>query len=311
MIVIDSLKKTSGLFPKGSVVTLGNFDGIHVGHAALVKRILAISKEKVIPSVVITYYPNPAIILQKNRKLKSIISQDLKREIFAESGIDYLVILPFTEEFSRMSAEDFLRDILIESIRASSIVIGFNHRFGKDRRGDFEFLKTHTGEMKFSVEKLDPVFFGDEKISSSLVRESVLQGNMEKATGLLGRNFSLSGSVITGHKRGNTIGFPTANLSIPEELITPLPGVYQTVVTWKGKSFSSMSNIGSNPTFGNEAMSIETYILDFEENLYGEIIKVEFLRRLRDEIKFSSVDDLISQLKQDEKDVRENLSKNL
>ncbi len=300
MRIIRDLNEISDEFSKGTAVTLGNFDGIHLAHQALMKKVIQSSILKNISSVVISYFPNPALVLGKNPNFKNIITQKEKETLIEISGMNFMVVMPFTQELADTSAEDFLENILIRKLNVKKIIIGFNHCFGKNREGDFEFLQKHSLRYGYEVEKFEPVFFGEEKISSSLVRASILQGDMEKASLLLGRGFDVEGKVIHGFQRGKSIGFPTANIDIPEEIILPPVGVYATHAVVGGKTFASMTNVGDNPTFENKGLGIETNIFDFSGDLYGENLKVIFEKRIRDEKKFPSVEHLIRQLRNDE-----------
>ncbi|MBE7412379.1 MAG: bifunctional riboflavin kinase/FAD synthetase [Leptospiraceae bacterium] len=301
MHIIRDLNRISDEFSKGSIVTLGNFDGIHLAHEALLKNLVTISKSKNLLSVVVTYFPNPALVLRKNSNFKNIVTQEEKEYLIKNCGVDFLVIIPFTQELANTNAEIFLKNILIEKLNAKEMIIGFNHCFGKNREGDFDFLLKHSKKYNFQVDKFEPVYFDEEKISSSLVRNLILQGDIEKANKLLGRGFDVQGKVKHGFHRGKQIGFPTANIEIPQEIILPPVGVYASQTEIKGDVYYSMTNIGTNPTFENNALSIETHILDYTGELHGKELKTIFVKRIRDEKKFSSIDSLVRQLHEDEK----------
>lgn len=282
------------------MVTLGNFDGIHLGHQALLERTKEISLEKGVPSCVVTYYPNPALVLGKDKDSGGITTQSDKETLIESYGIDWLIVVPFTLEFAQIEAEDFLKNVLIDGLGAKHILIGFNHCFGKGRRGDYELLKRYSSELGYELEKLDPVFLGNTKLSSSHVRSLLRSGKVEEAEECLGREFSVSGSVVEGHKRGRTIGFPTANVRPLPELILPGIGVYAGRTEIDGKTYPSMINIGNNPTFGDNIVSLESHIFDFSGDIYGKTVRILFTSKIREEIKFSGVDALVSQLKKDE-----------
>lgn len=282
------------------MVTLGNFDGIHLGHQALLERTKEISLEKGVPSCVVTYYPNPALVLGKDKDSGGITTQSDKETLIESYGIDWLIVVPFTLEFAQIEAEDFLKNVLIDGLGAKHILIGFNHCFGKGRRGDYELLKRYSSELGYELEKLDPVFLGNTKLSSSHVRSLLRSGKVEEAEECLGREFSVSGSVVEGHKRGRTIGFPTANVRPLPELILPGIGVYAGRTEIDGKTYPSMINIGNNPTFGDNIVSLESHIFDFSGDIYGKTVRILFASKIREEIKFSGVDALVSQLKKDE-----------
>lgn len=282
------------------MVTLGNFDGIHLGHQALLERTKEISLEKGVPSCVVTYYPNPALVLGKDKDSGGITTQSDKETLIESYGIDWLIVVPFTLEFAQIEAEDFLKNVLIDGLGAKHILIGFNHCFGKGRRGDYELLKRYSSELGYELEKLDPVFLGNTKLSSSHVRSLLRSGKVEEVEECLGREFSVSGSVVEGHKRGRAIGFPTANVRPLPELILPGIGVYAGRTEIDGKTYPSMINIGNNPTFGDNVVSLESHIFDFSGDIYGKTVRILFTSKIREEIKFSGVDALVSQLKADE-----------
>ncbi|RHX81577.1 bifunctional riboflavin kinase/FAD synthetase [Leptospira yasudae] len=300
MITIQTLDQAGKTIHSPCVVTLGNFDGIHLGHQALLDRVLQVSKQTGLSSCVVTYDPNPAIVLGKNPEMKSLMTFADKEEWIRRQGIDYLVVLPFNKELAEMSAETFLEDILLKQLKAKNIIIGFNHCFGKGRRGNYELLKEYSDKLKYSVEKVDPVFLEEIKLSSSYVRTLVSEGNVKEAARCLNRSYSVSGTVVGGHKRGRQIGFPTANVQFNPDILIPGIGVYAGFTTVEGTAYPSMINIGRNPTFGENAVTLESNIFDFQKEIYDQTVRVTFTERIRDEVKFSGVESLIAQLKQDE-----------
>ncbi|GBF39154.1 bifunctional riboflavin kinase/FAD synthetase [Leptospira johnsonii] len=300
MKILRSLENLKSNLKTSTVVTLGNFDGIHLGHQALLERTKEISLEKGLPSCVVTYHPNPALVLGKDKDLGGITTQADKENLIESYGIDWLVVVPFTLEFAQIEAETFLKEILIDQLGAKSILIGFNHCFGKGRRGDYELLKKYSSEYGYDLEKLDPVFLGATKLSSSYIRSLLREGKVEEAEECLGREFSVTGTVVQGHQRGRTIGFPTANVQPLPELILPGVGVYAGRTEVEGKTYPSMINIGNNPTFGDQSVTLESHIFDFSDDIYGKKVNVIFAKKIREEIKFPGVDALISQLKKDE-----------
>ncbi|XDD50805.1 bifunctional riboflavin kinase/FAD synthetase [Leptospira sp. WS92.C1] len=308
MITIQTLEQPGKSILSPCVVTLGNFDGIHLGHQALLDRVRNLSKETGLASCVVTYDPNPAIVLGKNPDMKSLMTLSDKEEWIRKQGIDYLVVLPFSKELAEMSAESFLEEILLKELKASRIVIGFNHCFGKGRRGTYELLKEHSPKLKYSVEKMDPVYLGEIKLSSSYVRGLISEGNVSEAAKCLNRSYSITGTVVSGHKRGRTIGFPTANVKTNPDILLPGIGVYAGYTTIDGIEYASMINVGRNPTFGENSLTVESNILDFQKDIYDQTIRITFTQRIRDEIKFSGIENLISQLKQDEIDSRKILN---
>lgn len=286
-------------FKEGSILTLGNFDGIHLGHISLLEKLKKIQELKKIPSIIVTYFPNPSLVLGKNKNLKPIYNEESKKEILKAFSPDYILTIPFTEEFSKNSASFFLEEILIKKLNAKHIIIGFNHFFGKGREGSFEFLKEKSSEFQFTVEKIEPVFFEGEQVSSSYIRNLISEGEIEKANSFLTRKFHLEGKVIKGFQRGRTIGFPTANLEIEENLLIPKIGVYAVNCIYHNQNFGGMLNIGFNPTFELKKLNLEVNLFDFDKEIYDETLKIEFLKYIRTEKKFSSIDELKNQLEQD------------
>ncbi|EOQ88961.1 riboflavin biosynthesis protein RibF [Leptospira yanagawae serovar Saopaulo str. Sao Paulo = ATCC 700523] len=296
MKIIRSLESIQNEFRNGSSLTLGNFDGIHVGHQTLLLRTVEKAKELGIPSVVVTYYPNPSVVLGKKPNFKYLSSEKEKEELIRGFGIDYLIVLEFTLELSKMSAEDFLENIMIKTLHAKHIVIGYNHFFGAERRGDFELLNSNKTKYGYTVELREAVLKKDSKISSSLIRGFLDKGEMEEAKILLGRNYHITGIVVEGAKRGRTIGFPTANLKVPSDKLLPSVGVYACFAKFDGKDHKGMVNIGYNPTFDGLGLHVEVNIFDFDENLYGKEIELEMVKKIREEQKFDGIETLKAQL---------------
>ncbi|EMO84614.1 riboflavin biosynthesis protein RibF [Leptospira santarosai str. AIM] len=261
---------------------------------------MQVSQKTGLASCVVTYDPNPAIVLGKKPEMKSLMTFADKEKWIRQKGIDFLVVLPFNKELAEMSAESFLEEILLKLLKAKDIIIGFNHCFGKERRGNYELLKEYSKKLKYSVEKVDPIFLKEIKLSSSYVRTLISEGNVKEAARCLNRFYSVPGTVVGGHKRGKKIGFPTANVLPNADILLPGIGVYAGFTTVAGIEYSSMINIGRNPTFGENAVTLESNIFDFQENIYDEEIKIAFTEKIRNEIKFSSVENLIAQLRQDE-----------
>lgn len=295
-------------FDQGTILTLGNFDGIHLGHITLLEKLKKAKEEKKIPSLILTYYPNPSVVLGKNKNLKPIYDEKSKKEILSHYKPDYILTIPFTEEFSKNSASFFLEEILIKKLNAKHIIIGFNHFFGKNREGNFEFLNSRADELNLKVEKIESIFFEGEQVSSSFIRNLISEGNISKANSFLSREFHLNGKVVKGFQRGRQIGFPTANLEIDENLLFPKKGVYAVNVIYDGIKFSGMLNIGYNPTFGLERLNFEVNLFDFEKEIYGEYLKIEFIKFIRDEKKFNSIEELKNQLEIDKLESKKILS---
>ncbi len=299
MQIFSNLNDIGSRFRDGSVVTLGNFDGIHIAHRSLIQKLNDASIEYTLPPVVVTYYPNPSIVLGKNKDLKYIYLEEKKFSIMESLGIQNVLVIPFTLELSELSAYEYIKQILHEVLNARHIILGYNHFFGKNREGDFDFLTKYSGEFKYSVSKLEPVFVGETKVSSSYLRSLLQEGNLEKAKEILVSPFSLSGEVIHGEKRGRTIGFPTANLKVDENQLIPGNGVYAGYITYNNITYKAMTNIGTKPTFGELNRTIEVNILNFNNDLYGKKIEFMFIKKIRDEKKFNGISELKTQLELD------------
>ncbi len=285
------------------VTTMGIFDGVHRGHRTLLDRLVQKAREEKSESVVITFSPHPRLVLeQKNKNLSFLTTIEEKIELLSKASIDHLVIIKFTTEFSNIPACDFVKDILVGKIGTKLLVIGYDHHFGRKGEGDFNTIRQCAKDLDFRVEQVEGFQTEDGVISSSLIRGALLKGNVEKANSWLGYPYSLGGQIIEGRKLGRQIGFPTANIKpSSEHKLVPSNGVYAVEVKFENKVLKGMLNIGSNPTVNEDPSlrSIEVNILDFNEDLYGRNITVVFRKRLRDEKKFKSLDELVVQMELD------------
>lgn len=286
-----------------SVVTLGNFDGIHLGHQTLIRGAVADAKRLQIPSVVLTFEPHPLKILAPERAPKTLLAHKDKMELLRALGVDVVVIQTFDREFAQMEAESFVRDVLLGRFHAVKIWAGKDLRFGQGRKGSVGDLTRWGIELGFDVAVVEPILIEGVRVSSSLIRELVSAGRMVEVRRLLGRYYFISGRVIRGHRRGREIGYPTANISSRAEVL-PADGIYATLFSVGGKQHLSVSSIGLNPTFGAGPRTVESFILDFHDEIYGAVIKLAFVKRLREEKKFTSVGDLTSQIRQDVADAQ-------
>jgi riboflavin kinase/FMN adenylyltransferase len=279
-------------------VTPGVFDGIHRGHQALIKRLL---KKKAGARVLLTYHPHPDLVLGKRKDPEGyeLFTYEEKLSLFQRYALDAVVFLPFTVELARMTALRYLKEILLGKLRAKHIVIGYDQCFGRGRKGDYAFLKLMSRKYDFAVDRVKAVRGFGPVISSSQIRASLAAGEPEKAARLLGHPYFITGIVVRGFQRGRLIGFPTANLEVPRSKVIPREGVYTARVMRDGKTYRAMVNIGKNPTFDGKQRSIEAHILDFEEDLYGQELRVHFHKRIRDEMRFSSVEELRLRLLRD------------
>ncbi len=288
----------SKLSTSGSVATLGNFDGIHLGHQALIRSAVEDAKRSGGPSVVLTFEPHPLKVLAPNRAPKLILAHKDKMRLFQSFGVDIVVIQNFDASFAQVEAEDFVRTCLVEGLKIKKIWVGQDLRFGRGRKGTVEDLIRWGVAYGFEVETVEPVMVEGERVSSSRIRHLVEQGRVDEAMPLLGRYHFISGKVVGGHRRGREIGFPTANISSRNEVL-PLDGIYATLLEVGDKPLLSVSNIGVNPTFGAGPRTVESFILDFDGSIYGEAVRLSFVKRIRAEKKFDSVEQLVTQMRGD------------
>lgn len=287
-------------------VGLGNFDGLHIGHMALVNTLINESKFNGLDSIIYTFTRHPENIMRKKLCTPLITTFDKKAELLSQTKLDYLYFDQFTDEFSRLEPYRFVKEILVDRLKMKLAVAGFNYRFGYKGQGDTDYLKRLGKELGFKVVVIPPIKADNTIVSSTTIRSFLEKGLMDKVFKMLGRHFSISGEVVSGKKIGRTIGFPTANIVPEAYLVLPLKGVYISRTLLDGKYHPSITNVGYNPTFGAmERPTVETYILDFDEDIYGKNIEVFFIERLRDEATFSSIDELIIQMKEDTAKVRE------
>lgn len=289
-----------------AIVTIGTFDGVHLGHQAVFKQMVDKARQIGGETVVITFFPHPRIVISPNdNRLRLITSQEDKIEHLRRSNIDNLIIINFTKEFSHTSSEDFIKDYVVRYIQPAILVIGYDHHFGSNRSGDFDTLSKLGMEFHFAVEKINEQDIEDITISSTKIRSALQQGDIKLANKLLGYSYSTSGIVRHGDSIGRTLGFPTANISIkPEYQIIEKTGVYATIAKVDGKDYPSMTYIGRRPTISNGLpTSTETYIMDFDGDLYGKEIRVTFVDRVRDEMTFDNLERLKSQIQEDKANI--------
>jgi len=291
---------------KKPVLTIGTFDGVHLGHRKIIDRLRDLAVKLNGESVIFTFDPHPRkVVAQGESNLRILTTMDEKIELFEQSGIDHLIIYPFTTEFAQLSYEQFVEQILVEQIHTKYLVVGYDHKFGKNRQGDFEFLKKCAVKLDFQIEKLDVLLMNESNISSTKIREAIQQGDFETANAFLGYEFVLHGTVVEGQKLGRKIQFPTANVetSDPDKII-PGYGVYAVKAKIQDQFYKGMLNIGSRPTINNNAdhRSVEVHLFDFEADIYGAPIELIFYKKLREEQKFASIDALKEQLSIDQTD---------
>jgi len=286
---------------KRSVVTIGTFDGIHLGHQEILSRLIKSSKNKDLNSVVLTFFPHPRIILNKYNEVKMIDTLDEKIIHLNEIGIDSLIIHPFDRNFSLLSANQFIKDFLVDKLKIKHIIIGYDHRFGKGREASVTDLKNYANDYDFTVEEIKAQEIEKITVSSTKIRNSINQGDIKTTEKYLGRYFNLTGKVVKGDGLGKKINYPTANIFIEETYkIIPKDGVYLVETIIKDKLFNGMMNIGHRPTIGTKNKSIEVHLFNFNEDIYGQVISITMISKIRDEKKFSSIQALKEQLVKDE-----------
>ncbi len=292
--------KTSGIPAlSGTAVGLGNFDGVHIGHAALIDKLVEVSQNQGLTSVIYTFMKHPENILRKKLLTPQITTTKKKIELLARYKVDYLYLAEFNEKFSQLSPEEFVKRILVDKLRVKLAVVGFDYRFGFEGSGNVAMLEYLGHKYNFDVVVVPPVLLDGEVVSSTAVREMLARGLVDKASRLLGRPYSIQGLVVRGRSVGAKLGFPTANIEPEKYLIIPRSGVYCTQTTVEGNALRSVTNIGKNPTFRLNRVSIETHILDFKQDIYDKTIEVFFNKRIRGEKKFNSIEELILQIKND------------
>ena len=283
---------------KATIATIGTFDGIHIGHQKILNSLARFAKENSLKSVVITFDPHPRKVINKKNSIELINTIEEKKEKIKTLGIDYLIVQKFDEKFSETEANKFV-EILKNNINIEKLIVGYDHRFGKNRNADINDLKKYGKELNFEVIEIDALEIEEVNISSTKIRSAIKDGNIRQANSYLGYNFFLGGEVVKGHSRGKELGFPTANLKIDEDKIIPKNGVYLVKSKIDHQDIYGMMNIGYNPTFNNKSKKIETHFFNLNKNLYGKIIKIELLEYIREEKRFETVDDLIQRLKLD------------
>lgn len=288
------------------VLTIGTFDGVHLGHRKIIDELCNRAKALNGESVIFTFDPHPRkVVAPGENSLRLLTTLEEKITLLEQSGIDHLIIYPFTKEFSQLTYEEFVEQVLVNQIHVKFLVVGYDHKFGKDRKGDYEFLKNCASRFDFQIEKMDVLLMNEAHISSTRIREAIQHGDFDTANAFLGYPFTLHGTVVEGQKLGRRIQFPTANIeaSDPDKII-PGYGVYAVKVKVNQQEFNGMLNIGSRPTVNHNAdnRSIEVHILNFEADIYGKTIELVFYKKLREEQKFSSLEALKEQLAKDKTD---------
>ncbi|MBI2259330.1 MAG: bifunctional riboflavin kinase/FAD synthetase [Flavobacteriia bacterium] len=291
---------------KNPVVTIGTFDGVHIGHQKIIQQLLDKAKEIDGESVLITFYPHPRKIIDKTFQLDLISTKEEKEEKLKDLGLNHLIYIPFTKEFAEKSALDFLQDVLINSLHVHTLIVGYDHRFGNNREGDIHFLNQYSPIFNYKVEEISAQVIEETKVSSSKIRTALNEGKVELAAIYLNQHYKLTGKVVIGKQIGKTLGFPTANILVSDsDKLIPKNGVYAVKISLLSKNYFGMLNIGFNPSVSEKnTQSIEVHLFDFNENIYGQELTLHFIQFIREEQKFSSLEELKKQLSTDEKNCR-------
>jgi len=283
------------------VITIGTFDGIHVGHRKIINRLVASAQNLKLESAVLTFFPHPRMVLQKEVGIKLINTIEERKEILLNSGIDHLFVHPFTKEFSRMSAQEYIEQILVKQLNAKKVIIGYDHRFGRNRNADIEDLKRYGKKYGFKVEEISKEDVDEVAVSSTKIRLALEEGEIIKANTYLGSEFILTGTIVKGKGLGKGMGFPTANLKVEEEYkLIPKTGVYVVKANIENEEVFGIMNIGFNPTVGGSEKTIETFFFNLDKNLYSQKLQIKLLKRVREEKKFGNVEQLIAAMKEDQ-----------
>ena len=309
MKVIRSIAAFNSL--EKTIVTIGTFDGIHIGHKKILKNLISTANKEGKKSVLLTFFPHPRMVLQKDKAILLLNTLDEKSMLLENMGLDYLIIHPFSKEFSRLTALDFVRDILVNKLNTSKLIIGYDHHFGKNREGNIHQLREYSSLYDFNIEEIPAQDIDDVSVSSTKIRTALKEGNLKTANTYLGYQYMLSGIVVSGKQLGGTIGFPTANIEVKEPYkLIPSSGVYIIKTQINTVVFSGIMNIGFNPTVLGKHQTIEAHLFNFSEDLYGKKITVTLIHFLREEQKFNSVEELVDQLNIDKKNAISYLSNN-
>ena len=292
-------------------VTIGTFDGVHFGHQKIIEKLVFEARKMQKKSVLLTFFPHPRMVLQKDASIELINTIEERATLLKKTGLDYLIIHPFSKEFSRTTALEFVRDVLVNKLNISKLIIGYDHHFGKNREGNITQLTEYSHLYNFEVEEIPAQDIDDVSVSSTKIRHALHSGSLKTANNYLGYNFMLNGNVVNGKKLGGKIGYPTANIDVKESYkLIPKTGVYVVKSLMDKEIIFGMINIGNRPTVNGNHQTIEVHFFDFNKDLYGQNITIELLYFLRDEQKFDSLELLIAQLKKDEETARNHIKNN-
>ncbi len=308
MQIFEGLSKLN--YDKNTVITLGSFDGIHLGHKKIINKLLECSENSDCRNILVTFEPHPRLVLSTDFKLQLLTTMEEKMFLLDKLGVQNLLIIPFTKEFSNLSSEEFVKNYFVDKIGLTELVIGYDHHFGKNRDGDKNTLVNLGKKYNFRVSSVDAVKINDQAVSSTRIRKSLLNGDIKTATDQLGRYYSFGGVVVQGDKRGRQLGYPTANIK-PDNKFKLLPaiGIYAVRILVHGNWFKGVMSIGKRPTFYTDGDLItEVFIFDFDQEIYNQTVSVEIVQRIRGEEKFSNINDLVNQIKKDVEDSKEILN---
>jgi riboflavin kinase/FMN adenylyltransferase len=289
------------------VVTVGTFDGLHLGHQKIIRRMTELAKENNGETILVTFDPHPRLVVNSNsHEIKFINTLKRKFDLLSKLGIDHLIIVPFTKKFAQTTSEDFIINYLVKNIGTKKLIVGYDHHFGRNREGNYQKLHQLGKKYRFDVEEITAQYIDDKAVSSTKIRKALMDGNVKLANKMLGYEYSITGVVVEGNKIGRSIGFPTANIEIEDKYkLIAARGVYACKVDVNGKIYHGMGNIGTRPTVGINGLVTEVHIFDFDKDIYGEEITIFFIDRIRDEKKFENLGELKKQLNKDRKTVSE------
>ncbi|MDN6280389.1 MAG: bifunctional riboflavin kinase/FAD synthetase [Psychroflexus sp.] len=288
-----------------TIITIGTFDGVHIGHRKIINRLIKAAEKSDAEATLLTFFPHPRMVLQQNSELKLLNTLDEKRKILAETGLENLIVHPFTLDFSRLKAECFVKEVLVDQLKAEKIIIGYDHRFGRNRTANIEDLRAFGKKYNFSVEEISKQDIDAVAVSSTKIRNALNQGDLELANSYLTQPYQLTGEIVKGKGLGKKLGYPTANLKIKEDYkLIPRQGVYVVETDIDNQHYYGIMNIGTNPTFNEAKQSIETFFFNLDHDLYGQQISIRLLKRLRGEKKFEGPEQLIEAMKNDEMEAK-------
>ena len=294
---------------EASIVTIGTFDGVHLGHQQILKQLIETSQKSKLKSVLLTFFPHPRMVLQPDVSIRLIQTIEERERALAKTGLDYLIIHPFSAEFSRLSADDYVKQVLVEQLNVQKVVVGYDHRFGRNRTASLEDMYHYADIYDFEVIEIDAKKIDSTAVSSTKIRKAIDEGNIELANTYLGQSFTLEGMIVHGGKRGRELSYPTANIDLQNpHKIVPKQGVYLVKSNLEDRVIYGMMNIGTKPTFDITMPSIEVHFFDWDGDLYGQVVQVELLKWVREEQKFGSVEELQAQIQADEQYCRSYIS---